>query len=87
MNNVGKCREIFSRLNNMRLTIEILMETKVKQAKTINIRNKTGNTWRFHDNGRVWMFWDVNKVKVEFVSCTDQLVHARVIHTNGEFRS
>lgn len=64
LNNVGKLKEIGSRLLELRPTITILIETRVKQVKARNIRNKLRLQGEFldnyssHSNGRIWLNWD-----------------------------
>ncbi|KAL5127208.1 hypothetical protein HKD37_14G039672 [Glycine soja] len=80
----GKLKEIGSRLLELRPTITILIETRVKQVKARNIRNKLRLQGEFldnyssHSNGRIWLNWDTNKVTIKYIRETSQLLHCGV---------
>lgn len=38
-----------------------------------------------HDNGRLWVCWDDNRINVEYVESTDQLIHYSMVDTTGKF--
>lgn len=92
LNKVGKLREISSRLLELQLEIMILLETRVKQNKAEKIRDKLrlhGNymdNYVDHANGRIWLYWDSNKVDVRFVKSTNQLLHCGVFDLIGNFK-
>lgn len=91
LNNVGKLKEIGSRLLELRPTITILIETRVKQVKARNIRNKLRLQGEFldnyssHSNGRIWLNWDTNKVTIKYIRETSQLLHCGVYDLTGNF--
>lgn len=91
LNNVGKLKEIGSRLLELRPTITILIETRVKQVKARNIRNKLRLQGEFldnyssHSNGRIWLNWDTNKVTIKYIRETSQLLHCGVYDLTSNF--
>lgn len=38
-----------------------------------------------HDNGRIWVWWNNNKVEVRNMACTEQLIHCGIFDMNGNF--
>ncbi|XP_058734051.1 uncharacterized protein LOC131605747 [Vicia villosa] len=87
----AKQKEINSRLLKLQPSIAILLETRVKKDKAGRCRRNMGNRWKVidnyskHDNGRIWVLWDENKITVKVESMTDQMVHCGVYNTDGEF--
>ncbi|CAK8576485.1 unnamed protein product [Lathyrus sativus] len=73
LNKVGKIREIRSHLHELRHTIIILIETRVKETKAKSIRENIQiydnymDNYKDHTNGRIWIHWDSNIVDVKFV--------------------
>ncbi|XP_058741780.1 uncharacterized protein LOC131614173 [Vicia villosa] len=67
-------------------------ENIVKQTKANVVRAKLHLTdqyidnYRDHKNGRIWLGWDNNKVDVQFVQSTSQLIHCRVDDAKGVFK-
>lgn len=84
INNAGKSREVFQRLNKLNPVLAILVETRVKQQKAQNIRNKMGSKWQYldnyekHSNGRIWIMWNENKIRVKMLENSDQFIHLEV---------
>lgn len=92
LNNVGKLKEISSRLLKLRPTIAILIETRVKNKNAKKIRDKLKlphnylDNYKWHDNGRLWIEWDNSKIDVRHVKCSSQYVHVGVYNLQGEFK-
>ncbi|XP_058767570.1 uncharacterized protein LOC131641282 [Vicia villosa] len=85
-------REISSRLSKLSPEIAILVETRVKQDKAMNIRKKLGGQWNYldnynkHANGRVWIMWDKNKVDIKSIYSSEQMIHCGVYDKNDNFQ-
>lgn len=43
------------------------------------------NNYDKHENGHIWFCWDDNRVEIEHVSSTNQMIHCKVMETNGKF--
>ncbi|CAK8537830.1 unnamed protein product [Lathyrus sativus] len=84
LNKVGKIREIRSRLQELKLAIIILIETRVKEAKDKVVREKLMiydkhiDNYKDHTNGRIWIHWDCNRVEVRFIQSSSQFIHCGV---------
>lgn len=93
LNNVGKCREIDTRLKNLNLVIIILFETRVKMNKAALIRDEVGHKWSYfdnydgHTNGRIWFLSDKSRIKVEKILSTDQFIHVGIYSLNGALQN
>lgn len=91
INNAGKCHEVSSRLNQMKPVIAVLIETRVKIHNAVKVRNKIGHHWQVidnyekHNNGRIWVLWNENKINVNLTASSNQYVHCVIHHTNGTF--
>ncbi|CAK8577632.1 unnamed protein product [Lathyrus sativus] len=91
LNNVGKLREIHSRLLELRPKIIALLESRVKVKNVPSVRNKLmlrGNfadNYQHHANGRVWMYWDSNEVDVKIVTSSSQFIHCGIHDMAGNF--
>ncbi|XP_058726099.1 uncharacterized protein LOC131597415 [Vicia villosa] len=85
-------REISSRLSKLNPDIAILVETRVKKDKAVNIRKKLGGQWHYldnydnHANGRVWIMWDNNKVDIKSICSSEQMIHCAVYDKNDNFQ-
>ncbi|XP_058724631.1 uncharacterized protein LOC131596087 [Vicia villosa] len=85
LNKVGKIKEICSRLHEIKPTVMILLESRVKREKVDMVRDKLHLTDHFVDNygdlenGRIWVGWNGMKVEVQLVLNSSQLVHCREI--------
>ena len=92
LNKMGKLKEISSRLLQLDPMIIVLIETRVKKSKAINIRKKLRfkgmylDNYVDHDNGRIWLCWDNNRIDLKFVHSSSQLVHCGVYGLDGIFR-
>lgn len=59
----------------------MIIETRVKQSKAMNIRDKLKlkgkyeDNYNKHSNGRIWIFCDDSRVEFRFVSSTQMLIH------------
>lgn len=75
----------------MNPTISILVGTRVKKAKATQVRNKFGPRWFYldnysnHNNGRIWIMWDSNKVKVKMECSSAEFLHCGIYNMDGEF--
>lgn len=91
LNNSGKCREIGTRLNSLNPDMVILIETRVKQTKAINIRKKINHRWSYienyasHNNGRIWVMWDDSRIMVVEVRNIAQFIHCGIYNLNGSY--
>ncbi|XP_058782827.1 uncharacterized protein LOC131657446 [Vicia villosa] len=91
LNKAGKCREIAARLKKLNPDFGILVETRVKFSKKDSIRNKLGghlsfiDNYQSHENGRLWIFWNPNKVCIKTIKVSDQFIHFSVYKPNGDF--
>ncbi|CAK8532803.1 unnamed protein product [Lathyrus sativus] len=89
LNKSGKTREISSRLLDLNPAIIVLIETRVKRNKTQTIRDKLKlrgsylDNYGKHENSRIWVYWDENKVDIEHVCITDQLIHYKICDNTG----
>lgn len=89
---MGKLKEISSRLLQLDPMIIVLIETRVKKSKATNIRKKLRfkgmylDNYVDHDNGRIWLCWDNNRIDLKFVHSSSQLVHCGVYSLDGIFR-
>lgn len=92
LNKAGKLREISSRLLELQPEIAILIETRVKENKATKVREKlrlNGNyldNYTCHENGRLWIHWDLNRVDVKCASRASQLIHCGVYDVTGNFK-
>lgn len=92
LNKAGKLREISSHLLKLQPTIVVLIETRVKQEKAQKIRDKLCLKGRYldnynhHENGRLWIEWNDNKVDVRYVRSTSQFIHCGVYDLAGTFK-
>ncbi|XP_058756408.1 uncharacterized protein LOC131629639 [Vicia villosa] len=92
LNKKGKLREISSRLLELKPTIAILLETRVKESNANRIRaelhlpNNYLDNYMYHFNGRVWIEWDHTKVNIRHISSTSQFIHVGVFDINGSFK-
>ena len=84
--------EISSHLLKLQPTIVVLIETRVKQEKAQKIRDKLCLKGRYldnynhHENGRLWIEWNDNKVDVRYVRSTSQFIHCGVYDLAGTFK-
>lgn len=75
----------------MHLALVILIETWVKANKVGSVRNKFRSGWSYldnyrnHPNGRLWIMFDDNKIKVKFVCSTPRMIHIEVFGVDGKF--
>lgn len=89
INKMGKLKEISSRLLKLRPTIAILIETRVKRNKANSIRerlqlpNNYLDDYNCHENGRVWIEWDRNKVDIKHITSSSQFIHVEVHDVQG----
>lgn len=92
LNKTGKLREISSHLFNLQPEICILLETRVKKAKAVQIRNKINihdryiDNYNQHDNGRIWVSWNSRTIDINLECCTDQHIHCRVQSIDGKMK-
>ncbi|XP_058746350.1 uncharacterized protein LOC131619250 [Vicia villosa] len=92
LNKVGKIKDISSRLVDLNPDIALLIETRVKENKAAAIRNKLhlkGNyvdNYQSHSNGRIWIYWNDNKVGVQMVKVTDQMIHCGIQVSTGRWK-
>ncbi|CAK8578493.1 unnamed protein product [Lathyrus sativus] len=92
LNNVGKIREIRSRLQELKPAIIILIGTRVKEAKAKAVReklmiyNKHIDNYKDHTNGRIWIHWDCNRVEVRLIQSSSQFIHCGVYDNCGGFK-
>lgn len=90
LKNSGKVKEITSCLLGLNPNIAILIETRVKENEVAKTRSKLklcGNyfdNYEKHANGRIWVYWNHNKIKVQVVKTTYQMVHCSVSDCNGK---
>lgn len=93
LNNLGKCREVSSCLNNMKPDLAILIEIRVKQHKAEAIWKKIGGNQCFkdnyskHPNGRIQIMWYPFKIKISFKFCTSQLLHMGIHNLSDNLQS
>ena len=87
-NNIAKVREINFRLSDLQVAVAILVETRVKEGKSMSIRKKLGQRWCYldnythHPNGRIWILWDPTQVDIRLVTGNAQF---RLVTGNAQF--
>lgn len=60
----------------MKLDVAILIETRVKKNKVEVVGTKMEINWKFtdnytkHENGKLWIVWDPNKVNINLITCS-----------------
>lgn len=92
LNNVVKLKEIRARIYELKPTIMILIETRVKSNKANSIREKLHLTDNYienysnHANGRIWIGWDEDKVIIQGIRSSSQYIYCRVSDVNGTFK-
>ncbi|XP_058776752.1 uncharacterized protein LOC131651098 [Vicia villosa] len=92
LNKVGKLREISSHLLNFQAEIIILLETRVKKNNVKAIRERLQwkgsflDNYDHHANGRIWVYWDNNKVDIRHVKSSEQYIHCGVYDLMGRFK-
>lgn len=91
LNKASKIREVSSRLFLLKPHIVVMLETRVKNNKAGNVRDKFKLKGKYldnyvkHNNGRIWVYWDDNIVDIQEVKCTAQLIHYKVYDATGYF--
>ena len=91
LNKASKIREVSSRLFLLKPHIVVMLETRVKNNKAGNVRDKLKLKGKYldnyvkHNNGRIWVYWDDNIVDIQEVKCTAQLIHCKVYDATGYF--
>lgn len=91
LNKASKIREVSSRLFLLKPHIVVMLETRVKNNKAGNVRDKLKLKDKYldnyvkHNNGRIWVYWDDNIVDIQEVKCTAQLIHCKVYDATGYF--
>ncbi|XP_058722236.1 uncharacterized protein LOC131594157 [Vicia villosa] len=92
LNKMGKIKEISSRFVGLNPDIVVLIETRVKDNKAGAVRNKLNlrgeyvDNYQRHENGRIWVFWNDNKVGLTVVKVTQQMIHCSIHDTMGRWR-
>lgn len=91
LNKVGKIREINSRLLGLQPNICVLLETRVKDSNTKQVREKLSmsnsylDNYSAHPNGRIWILWDNTKVDLRMNNSSSQHIHCEVLSVDGKF--
>lgn len=73
----------------MKPDVAILVEARVKKNKVKAIRRKLGKNWKFidsytkHGNGRLWIAWDPNKVSIDLIIFSSQMIHCKFASLSG----
>ncbi|CAK8531629.1 unnamed protein product [Lathyrus sativus] len=81
INNAGKSREVFARINNLNPALSILVGTRVKHHKAQSIRNKLGTKRKYldnyekHYNGKIWVLQDETRLKVKKLNSSHHFIH------------
>ena len=84
LNKVAKTREVSFRLNALNVHIAALLETRVKERNAGKVRKRFGTKWchadnyDHHDNGRIWLLWNDQRIKVQILSKSDQFIHCGI---------
>ncbi|XP_058775694.1 uncharacterized protein LOC131649972 [Vicia villosa] len=92
LNKSGKLREISSRILELKPGICILIETRVKNNKAINVRNKLNLPGKYiddypnHTNGRIWIVWNDENMDSRFIHSSSQHIHCGVYNTKDNFK-
>lgn len=74
LNKAEKIREISSHLLKFQDEIVILIETRVKKTNVkavidkLHLKGVYIDNYNHHDNGRIWIQWDNNKLDIRLVS-------------------
>ncbi|XP_074301062.1 uncharacterized protein LOC141632411 [Silene latifolia] len=83
MNRVGKQKAIIFFLHNKEIRLFGLLETKIKSMVLKKVVNNFNN-WCIstnnghHNGGRIWILWQPQAVKVQFLEYNAQFIHMRV---------
>lgn len=63
---------------------------KIDKAKSIknklNIKGLYIDNYQHHDNGRIWVAWNNNKLEIKHVRSTSQMIHCGIYANNGDFK-
>lgn len=90
LNKGAKIKEVSSRLHNLRPEIVILCETRVKNSNADRGRSILSGRWAYldnysnHNNGRLWILWEPNKVQIQKIRATEQIIHCHTTHVGGK---
>ncbi|XP_058760042.1 uncharacterized protein LOC131633337 [Vicia villosa] len=77
-------REVSSYFSTFKVPIIALLETRVKKDNVSTIRRKFGNYWSYldnyshHHNGRIWLMWKDQEIRVNLLQCEEQYLHVEV---------
>ncbi|XP_058768939.1 uncharacterized protein LOC131642737 [Vicia villosa] len=88
MNNGSRHREIWSSLVEFKVPIVALLETRIKEHNATSIKNKFGkwnieDNYKDHPNGRIWLFWNPNDIRLQVIHTSAQYMHMEVYGLNG----
>lgn len=80
-----KQKEIRVLLNQNKVTVAALLETRVKNDKAQKCLEKIGRGWQYINNyefavnGRVWVLWDPRRVYVNWVQGHEQAICCEIM--------
>lgn len=84
MNSTGKVKEVRNFLEDNKVTVVGIVETKIKEHKATTIQKKMGSMWNWstnynhHRNGRIWVGWRKDKCKVRIDGSHSQYIATTV---------
>lgn len=86
LNKPHKQNEMNLFMNNQRVGLFVLLETKIKRAKAQQATLNLYRGWSFtinlvkHPAGRIWIVWKPEVYVVNITNVTEQLIHRKVHH-------
>lgn len=88
LNKATRHMEIGSRLRKLKCACVALLLTRAKKTNAERIRNKLGkwssvDNYSNHDNGRIWLLWDIDAVEFKFHSSSEQFRHWGMYKRDG----
>ncbi|XP_074267113.1 uncharacterized protein LOC141590418 [Silene latifolia] len=84
MNNVDKQNEIKWFLNQNKVGLFGLLETKIRSNTWLKVKNNICEHWSIctnssmHKGGRIWVIWDPTSFWVDIQDITSQCIHVKV---------
>ena len=92
MNKRYKQKEIKLLLQNNKVTLAGLIETRVKENNVKTILKGIAPGWRVlhiytdSPNGRIWIVWDDNWYDIKMINSSAQLMHCQVIERSKDYQ-
>lgn len=91
LNKIVKIKEVSPLLLNLNPVMVVINETCVKEDMAAKIRDNLKIKGMFmdnylnHDNGRIWIWWNNNKVEMNKVASSVQYIHCGIYDMCGNF--